>query len=479
MSGLGGDLISRGFYVTNYAGYSLDTVTLGYGASTAGSYTVTLTARLNAYNGTIIGTPQTRTFSAPAVASSETLVTFNFSGATVPVGSTVTFTQQLVSGPGNLYYDLGFGPCINIVETNGTAAPLDTVRGSLVGLTITGSNLPPPVICSFSLTAPSFEVTADGGTSSVGVNASLGSCSWSVVNNSPSCLYNVSPSGGTGNGSVLFSVAGNAGSTPVPCSLTIAGITFPVTLDGCVFSLSTPSASYGAAGGSSSVGLNASGFGCIWVAVSDSLWITVTSASGGSGNTTLSYSVAANPDAAARTGHITIGGRTFTITQSGSSPPPAAACTPVNVYRYRNTGILGHFYTTSLGEGSALIAAGAPLVLEGPGFAACSGGTTAAGIFPVERFKHLVVPGVYFYSMIPSEIDTVRTSYSAILQDQGIGFYALNFQPAGTYPVYRFRNTTVGGANFYTIIPSERDFIIANFPGYAYEGIGFWAMPPF
>jgi hypothetical protein len=238
-----------------------------------------------------------------------------------------------------------------------------------------------------------------------------------------------------------------------------------------------PSASYGASGGSSSVALTASGIGCIWNASSDAAWLTLTSAASGSGsNPALSYSVAANGTGVSRTGHITAGGQTITVTQSASS---SSACTPVNVYRYRNTSILGHFYTTSLGEGSAVIAAGAPLVLEGPGFAACSGGSTADGIFPVERFKHLVVPGVSFYSMLPDEIASVRTTLTSILQDQGIAFYALNYQPAGTYPVYRFRNLAVPGANFYTILESEKASIIATVPGYAYEGIGFWAMPPF
>jgi hypothetical protein len=155
-----------------------------------------------------------------------------------------------------------------------------------------------------------------------------------------------------------------------------------------------------------------------------------------------------------------------------------ASCTQATVYRYRNTQILGHFYTTSTADGAARIAAGEPLVLEGAAFNACNGGSTINGVFPVERFKHLVVPGVYFYSMLPDEIASVRANFGNILQDQGIAFYALNYQPSGAFPVYRFRNTTVGGANFYTIVEAEKVSIITNVPGYALEGISYWAMPP-
>ncbi len=148
------------------------------------------------------------------------------------------------------------------------------------------------------------------------------------------------------------------------------------------------------------------------------------------------------------------------------------------VHRYRNTAILGHFYTTSTTEGAALIAAGAPLQYEGVAFTGCAGGSTANGIFPVYRFKSLTQNGVYFYSMLPPEIDSVRTNLSSILKDEGIAYYAFNATATGRYPIYRFRNAYVTGANFYTIMEEERANVIANVPGYPQEGVGFYAMPP-
>ena len=56
---------------------------------------------------------------------------------------------------------------------------------------------------------------------------------------------------------------------------------------------------------------------CSWTAASNDSWITITSGSSGSGNGTVGYSVAAN-NGFARTGTITIGGQTFTLTQASA-----------------------------------------------------------------------------------------------------------------------------------------------------------------
>ena len=153
-------------------------------------------------------------------------------------------------------------------------------------------------------------------------------------------------------------------------------------------------------------------------------------------------------------------------------------CPEVAVYRYRNTKILGHFYTTSKSEAETLISNGAPLLYEGVAFTACKSGNTSAGIYPVYRFKHLSNDGIYFYSMLPSEIKNVQDNLSNILQDQGIAFYAFNEIASGKYPMYRFRNVKIPGANFYTILSSERGNINKNVPDYAEEGVGFYAYPP-
>jgi len=169
--GSGGDQVTRGFYVTNYPGSTLGDVTLNYsGGSGNGSYTVSLTPRLTTYSGTIVGATQTKTIN---YTGAPVLTTFSFGGAPVPTGSTVTFTQVLVSGPGSppvLFYDVGVGPCANVTQTNGTTPPLDSFRRDSVGVTITASSSTPapvstaniPTLGEYALIALAMLVAASG-----------------------------------------------------------------------------------------------------------------------------------------------------------------------------------------------------------------------------------------------------------------------------------------------------------------------------
>jgi hypothetical protein len=83
----------------------------------------------------------------------------------------------------------------------------------------------------------------------------------------------------------------------------------------CSFSLTPASASYPYNGGTGNITATATNSTCAWTAASNVGWITVQT-SGGSGNGTIAYTVTANPDFTPRTGTITIGGQTFTVTQA-------------------------------------------------------------------------------------------------------------------------------------------------------------------
>jgi Zn-dependent metalloprotease len=86
----------------------------------------------------------------------------------------------------------------------------------------------------------------------------------------------------------------------------------------CTFSINPTSASYAAAGGTGSVSVTATA-GCSWTAVSNATFITITAGSSGTGNGTVSYSVASNTATTSRTGALTIAGQTFTVTQAGTT----------------------------------------------------------------------------------------------------------------------------------------------------------------
>ena len=129
-----GEAVTRGFYVTRYGGTKLNTVSLFHRAAQQGSRRIRLTARLGSYDGPLIG--QATAERLMNTTRSETV--FNFQGAAVPAGSTIAFTQEVQFGDPAVTHDVGFGPCPDVTQTNGAAAPLDTFRRASVGVTITG-----------------------------------------------------------------------------------------------------------------------------------------------------------------------------------------------------------------------------------------------------------------------------------------------------------------------------------------------------
>jgi hypothetical protein len=109
------------------------------------------------------------------------------------------------------------------------------------------------------------------------------------------------------------SAVGNDGTTHV------AATDLPSDCGGtCTYNISPTSASYAAAGGTGNVSVTA-GTGCSWTAVSNATFITITGGASGTGNGTVSYLVAVNTGSTSRTGTMTIAGRTFTVTQAGTS----------------------------------------------------------------------------------------------------------------------------------------------------------------
>ena len=65
-------------------------------------------------------------------------------GRTNVVGSTITFTQSLNSGPGVLFYDVGAAGPTDVTETEGTTPPLDIFRRAQIAGTITSADTAVP-----------------------------------------------------------------------------------------------------------------------------------------------------------------------------------------------------------------------------------------------------------------------------------------------------------------------------------------------
>ncbi len=181
--------------------------------------------------------------------------------------------------------------------------------------------------CSLTVSPKVVELPAKGGskTVKVKVKARETDCDWTAVSNEPFITITEGASG-IGNGTVHYTVPGNTNSTELTGTMTIAGQTVTVNqaAGGCTFSLSPKSANYSFIGivvGHSTVKVKAKLSNCAWTAVSNDSFITIIGATSGVGNGTVSYTVAENPNNnAPRTGTITIGGETFTITEASVLP---------------------------------------------------------------------------------------------------------------------------------------------------------------
>ena len=100
-----------------------------------------------------------------------------------------------------------------------------------------------------------------------------------------------------------------------------ANTTFSTTSGVCTVAVSPTSLSFPATGGNGTVSVSAPA-GCSWQTVSSVPWIIVTGGAQGSGNGTVTFTVGSNTASTARTGTLTVGGQSVTISQGGASSAP-------------------------------------------------------------------------------------------------------------------------------------------------------------
>jgi PKD repeat protein len=188
--------------------------------------------------------------------------------------------------------------------------------GALTGFASATITVNPGVTCTYSLSTTSQSFGYAGGTGSVGVVAPSG-CTWTTLSNA-AWITVTSGASGSGNGNVGYSVAANSGSARSG-TIAIADRVLTVYQDAlsCSYSISPSSVSVGSTGGSGSFAVTANP-GCPWTSTSDSSWLHITGGNSGSGAGTVSYSVDAN-GGGARTGHITVQGQIFTVTQASGA----------------------------------------------------------------------------------------------------------------------------------------------------------------
>ena len=135
--------------------------------------------------------------------------------------------------------------------------------------------------------------------------AAVSTASWITITSGAS---------GMGNGTVTYTVAHNSGGSRTG-TIVIAGMTFTVTQEaGCAVALDSSAQTFPASGGAGAVGVSAVA-GCDWTTASSAPWLVVTSGAGGEGSGNVTFTVAVNTGPE-RTGTLTIGGQTLTVTQA-------------------------------------------------------------------------------------------------------------------------------------------------------------------
>ena len=210
------------------------------------------------------------------------------------------------TGSGTVNFTIGANPAA--IPRTGTL----TVAGTAFTVTQQAA------ACSSSINPTSQSVAAAGGAGSAIAVTTIPGCAWTATSGAP-WITNVTPGGGTGSGTVNFTIGANPAAIPRTGTLTVAGTAFTVTQQGaaCSSSINPTSQSVAAAGGAGSPIAVTTIPGCAWTATSGAPWITNVTPGGGTGSGTVNFAIGANPAGIPRTGTLTVAGTPFTVTQQG------------------------------------------------------------------------------------------------------------------------------------------------------------------
>jgi glucose/arabinose dehydrogenase len=180
------------------------------------------------------------------------------------------------------------------------------------------ANTPAPPACTMTISSTSQTFTEAGGAGSFTITTA-GDCNWLAVSHA-SWIDVTSASSNTGTGTVNFLVKETSTGIARIGTIYAAGNAFTVVKGvesgQCSVVISPGSRSFLAAGGTGSINVNAN-VRCAWQVSTPDSWITITSGCCGTGNGTVTYTVAPNTTGGGRKGMINVSGRTHTVKQKG------------------------------------------------------------------------------------------------------------------------------------------------------------------
>jgi hypothetical protein len=318
---------------------------------------------------------------------------------------------------------------LNVQENTGYAARNQTFTiGSTV---ITASQAGRP--CTLSLSPPP-TVPASGGQFSINVTVPSPTCQWTVTETSPFLQLNTTS--GTGNGSITGTVDPNTSASARNASLQVnsylSTLTASVNQAGlnCTYTLAPTSASFPASGGTRTF-IVTTASGCSWNAVSsDPSWITFSGTTTGNGNGSFVANIAANPNSSSRTGSVSAGGLSATLTQEGSACAYSLSLNGISISAAGRSDMVGvtasagcswtasspvSWVTITSGTGGTGNGSVAFTVLANPGAGERSATLTIAGkSFTVNQAGTAgqLATGLTFVSLAPCRILETRQDYN-------------------------------------------------------------------
>ncbi|OPY02994.1 MAG: Fibronectin type III domain protein [Syntrophorhabdus sp. PtaB.Bin047] len=182
------------------------------------------------------------------------------------------------------------------------------------------------VMCCLFLGASALHPSARAGAAGVtlGWDASAGVSGYKIYRGTASGSYTTSVDVGNTTSYTLSDLASGTtyyfAVTAYDSSKEESGYSNEVSYAGgssCTYSISPSSASFTSSGGTGTITVTAAS-GCTWSASTGVSWATISSGTSGTGNGTVTYSVAANTGSA-RTAAFTVAGQTFSISQAAAT----------------------------------------------------------------------------------------------------------------------------------------------------------------
>jgi hypothetical protein len=215
------------------------------------------------------------------------------------------------NGSGSDTAALGFSVGANASADPRTGHVTVSWTGASAQLTVTqaGAAPPPPATCTYTIDPVAVTAPAAGISAQSTVTVTGNGCTWSAQSNQ-GWIRITSGASGSGTGTIAYTVDANTGGERFgriivthTTGTTDIGFTQNALVP-CTASLNPTTQAAGSSGGSFSTAFTTAAE-CGWTAASDSSWLTISSATSGAGNATISYAVAANTGAA-RTGRVTV-----------------------------------------------------------------------------------------------------------------------------------------------------------------------------